>query len=244
MRGFVSDWGGVSAIGAFSLMILLVLSAQAFPFQGSNGVVNATVYGIMKYEYGDGVYVDISASDVDVYDVRLIDSTNKTYDGNSGPYRSTLHGYPTETEYRGAIRDILLIRVPNNVIIKRLEITPHNSAPFFINWMDMPGATHDDVTLKFYGAAFEPNGMRWLQGNWNLDLNVSNNSNLTEECNGSEFALVDQFGWVYKGEDQGVNEIPPGESLRFNVKVPFVSEISRPVSLLFDGMKLDISSWV
>ena len=73
-----------------ALAIMSINSALAFPLYGGNGIVNATVYGIMKYEYGDGLYVDISASDADRYDVELIDSNNKTYNGNSGPYRSTL----------------------------------------------------------------------------------------------------------------------------------------------------------
>jgi hypothetical protein len=229
----------------FALAVILMPSTQAFPLYAGNGIVNATVYGIMKYEYGDGLYVDISASNSDLYDIELIDSDNNTYNGNSGPYRSTLHGFPTETWYNGSIRDMLLFEVPKDIIIKRLKIMPSLSDPFYINWTGMPKVTGGNTTLRFYGATYEPNGMRWRQGNWNLDLSITNSANKTAEFNSSSFALLDQFGWVYSGEeDDTLKTIPAGESLRFSVKVPFVSEKSSPMAILFKGMKLDISTWV
>jgi len=244
MKGFNPGLGRLGAIIIFTLIVILIPSAQAFPLHGGNGIVNATVYGVMKYEYGNGLYVDISASDVDVYEVELIDSDNNTYSGNSGPYRSTLHGFPTETEYRGSIRDMLLFDVPNGIIVKRLRIVPSHSAPFYINWAGVTEVTGHNVTLRFYGATFVPNGMRWRQGNWNLDVNLTNSANQTAEYNSSDFVLADQFGWIYPGEKgEALKEIPAGESLRFNVKVPFVSELSRPMAILFKGMKLDISAW-
>ena len=228
----------------FALAIIVMYSAQAFPLYGGNGIVNATVYGVMKYEYGDGLYADISASDVDVCNIELIDTDNNTYNGNSGPYRSSLNGFPTETKYNGSVRDMLLFDVPNEIIVKRLRIVPTHSDPFYINWTDMPEAKGHNATLRFYGATYEPNGMRWRQGNWNLDLNITNSANQTAEFNSSSFALIDQFGWVYSGEeDDMLKTIPAGESLRFNVKVPFVSEKSNPMAILFKGMKLDISTW-
>jgi hypothetical protein len=227
-----------------TLVIILMHSAQAFPLYGGNGIVNATVYCIMKYEYGDGLYVDISASDVDVYEIELIDTDNNTYNGNSGPYRSTLHGFPTETEYKGSIRDMLLFDVPKEIIVKRLRIVPSHSDPYYINWTSMPETADQNVTLRFYGATFEPNGMRWRQGNWNLDLNITNGANQTAEYNSSSFAMIDQFGWAYPGEEgDALKKIPAGESMRFNVKVPFVSEVSIPMAILFRGMKMDISAW-
>jgi hypothetical protein len=244
MIGFDTGLGRLGAIMILILIVISIPSAQAFPLQGGNGIVNATVYGIMNYEYGNGLYVDISASDVDVYEVELIDSDNNTYRGNSGPYRSTLHGFPTETEYKGSIRDMLLFDVPKGIIANRLRIVPSHSDPFYINWTGVTEVTGYNVTLRFYGATFEPNGMRWRQGNWNLDVNLTNSANQTAEYNRSDFVLADQFGWVYPGEEgEALKEIPAGESLRFNVKVPFVSELSRPMAILFKGMKLDISAW-
>ncbi len=238
---------GLSRLGAIILFILIVIlipPVQAFPLHGSNGVANATVYGIMKYEYGNGLYLDISASDADAYDVELIDSDNNTYHGNSGPYRSTLNGFPTETKYKGSTRDMLLFDVPKGIIVKSLRIVPSHSDPFYINWTGVPEATDHNVTLRFYGATFEPNGMRWSQGNWNLDINITNNANQTVEYNSSDFALVDQFGWINPAEYGDVlKEIPSEESMRSVVKVPLVSEISKPVAILFKGMKLDISAW-
>ena len=229
MSGFDPGLSRLGAIIAFALIAILILSAQAFPLHGSNGIVNATVYGVMNYEYGNGLYFDISVSDVDAYDVELIDSDNNTYDGNSGPYRSTLHGFPTENEYKGAIRDMLLFDVPNGIIVKHLRIVPSHSDPFYINWTGMPEATGHNVTLRFYGATFEPNGMRWRQGNWNLDMNITNNANQTAEYNSSNFALVDQFGWIYPGEEgDALKKIPAGESMRFNVKVPLYRKYPSP----------------
>ncbi len=236
---------GAAAIAVMlALGMISIYPVQAFPLHGGNGIVNATVYGIMKYEYGDGIYIDISASDADRYDVDLIDSDNNTYNGSSSPYRSTMHGFPTEVRHKGSIRDMLLFDVPDEVIIKRLRIVPIESNPFYINWTGMPEIAGKNTTLRFYGAAFEPNGMRWRQGNWNLDISITNLANQTAECNSSCFALMDQFGWVYSGEDGGeLKDIAAGESLRFNVKVPFVSELSSPTAILFNGLKLDISAW-
>jgi hypothetical protein len=244
MRGFSSETGQRAVIILFTLILFFMPSANAFPLHGGNGVINATVYGVNNYEYGDGIYIDISASDTDVYNVELIDSDNRAYSGNNVPYRSTLNGFPTQTAYNGAIRDMLLFKVPKDVVIKSLRVVPDRSAPFFINWTAMPEVSADDVTLKFYGAQFESNGMRWSQGNWNLDVNITNNANQTAEYNSSDFAMADQFGWVYQGEGHDtLNKIPPGESLRFNVKVPLVSEIARPVAILFGGKRLNISAW-
>jgi hypothetical protein len=244
MKEFNQGRSLFGAVIILALAIVLMHSAQAFPLYGGNGIVNATVYGVMKYEYGDGLYVDISASDVDVYDVELIDPDNNTYNGNSGPYRSTLHGFPTETKYKGSVRDMLLFDIPKEIIVKRLRIVPSHSDPFYIKWTGMPEVTGQNVTLRFYGTTFEPNGMRWRQGNWNLDLDITNGANQTAEYNSSSFALVDQFGWAYPGEEgDALKKIQSKESTRFNVKIPFVSEISRPMAILFRGMKLDISAW-
>ena len=244
MIGF--DSGPVLRNGGiiFALMVLLLPSAGAFPLHGGNGVVNATVYGVMKYEYGDGIYVDISATDTDVYEVEAIDSDNNTYTGNSPPYRSELHGYPTETSSNGAIRDMILFDIPKNAIIERLRIIPSHSGPFYINWTGVPKVTVDNETLSFYGETFEPNGMRWQQGNWNLDVNLMNNRNVNAEYNSSDFAIIDQFGWVYPGaKGDALKAIKAGASLRFTVSVPFVSELSRPMIILFKGMRLDVSAW-
>lgn len=225
-------------------VIFLISSASAFPLYGGNGVVNATVYGVMKYEYGDGLYIDISASNSDTYSVELIDSNNNIYSGNKVPYRSSLRGYPTETAYNGYIRDIVLFNIQKDAVVKSLRVVPSSSKPFYINWTGAPEATSLNETLKFYGANFEENGLRWRQGNWNLDVNITNNANQTAEYNSTNFALVDQFGWVYLGgRGDALKEIPPGESLRFNVKIPYVSEISRPMMILFKGLRLDISGW-
>jgi hypothetical protein len=198
----------------------------------------------MKYEYGDGLYVDISASDADRYDAELIDSDNNTYGGSSSPYRSNLHGFPTEAKYNGAIRDMLLFDVPDEVIIERLRIVPAESNSFYINWTGIPEITGNNVTLRFYGATFEPNGMRWRQGNWNLDVSITNLANQTAEFNSSSFALIDQFGWVYSGEEgDELKEIPAGEMSRFIVKVPYVSELSDPTAIIFEGLNLDVSAW-
>lgn len=243
MRGFDSGAIGMKGVIILGLMVLLLSPAGAFPLQGGNGIVNATVYGTMKYEYGDGLYVDTSASDADVYEVEVIDTNNDTYTGSSAPYRSTLHGFPTETASDGAIRDMLLFNVPKGTIIERLRIVPSHSDPFYINWTKVPETTSDNETLRFYGAIFEPNGMRWRQGNWNMDVNLTNYRNESSEYNSSDFAIIDQFGWVYSGaKGDALKAIESGDSLRFNVKVPFVSELSRPMFILFKSMKLDISA--
>ncbi len=243
MKGQVPISGRVGAIAGIFLSILM-LSVQAFPLHGSNGIVNATVYGIEGYEFGDGIYVDISASDSDVYEVELIDSNNDAYGGSSTPYRSTLHGFPSETEYNGSVRDMLLFEVPKDTTIKRLKIVPSQSDSFYIDWAGEPEAAGQNVSLKFYKATYESNGMRWRQGNWNLNVCLANNAAVALKYNNSDFALVDQFGWTYPAErGDELKDIPAGQSLCFDVKIPYVSEISNPVAILFKDLELNISDW-
>ncbi len=84
-----------------------------------------------------------------MHEVMLIDGDNNTCSGNGGPYRSSLHGFPTETEYKGSIRDMLLFDVPKDIIIRSLRIVPSHSDPFYINWIDMPEVTDHNCTLRF-----------------------------------------------------------------------------------------------
>ena len=77
----------------FLSMMLFASSALAFPLHGSNGVVNATVYGVTNVqgtteETKDKIYVDMSAStkyisgERSMYKVDLVDSDDKMYPGN------------------------------------------------------------------------------------------------------------------------------------------------------------------
>jgi len=63
---------------------------------------------------------------------------------------------------------------------------------------------------------------------------------------------VDQFGWKYDGKDHvdesggryvASGQLTPGESMRFDVALSGISGLSRPATLVYGNLSLDVSAW-
>jgi len=253
------------------MLILLGSSANAFPLSGGNGKVNATVFGVIKGNAeGDEVpiYVDIGAN-VEHYKLVLVDDDDKFYnekgvpgDRVTGPEKylngvgSCGSGWWTGWERGGFCRNIRSFVIPDKATIKRLRfepvddypaswglLKPEETTPFSINWEGIPEVSDGNVLIKFYGANKQASESKAL---WNFELKITNTGTLNLIVKPSDFIIVDQYNWKYPGEPAGrmdETQLLPGESMKFNLYVDYVSPLSRPVELRYGNLKMDISAW-
>ena len=234
----------------FSLAILLPVSS-AFPLTGGNGVVNATVYGVSE-EFAH-LFVDMSASEGDSYDVEIIDSEDRVYDPSS-----YLFGQKSMSSYNGSKRDTVIFDVPKTVVIKRVKVTPKKSDPFMIEWEGVPEATGTDTMLKFYGATNElmfSGGYRKSISDalnsdrhkykWTFDIKLTNMGSSTLSFENDEFFMKDTTGWGYTAHhgDGKTKKLLPGESIRFPIEFKYVGEFSRPSELIFRDLTMNTEAW-
>ncbi len=229
-----------------SLAILLPVSS-AFPLTGGNGVVNATVYGVVKG--GSTLYLDMSASENDSYIVELIDSEDRVYstayDTAFAEYRSTCYFY------NGSIRDTISFVIPESVEVKKVKVTPRNSDPFLIEWTGVPESSGSGITLKFYGATYGSMGGSTNVGRhlykWTFDIKITNTGDDVLSIETGEFMLKDTVGWIYSDRDGFGGEtkkLLPGESIRFPLEFNRVGEFSRPSELIFRDLTMNIEAWI
>lgn len=220
-------------------LLLLINYTQAFPLTGSNGVVNATVYGVSEGKSINGesivYYIDMSADERDYYSVVLVDSEDIAHGNaqtNDGlPNFNSMSGskYDKIHAYNGAFRDTLEIPVSEGTIIKRLKITPGSSDPFSIDWNGVPETTEDGIKLQFYSGKSEYSGDG--KYTWIFDLKVTNLRNETLTL--PSFSMKDSTGWVYKGTNAR-DKLLADESLRFLVTFQDIGASSRPTELICD----------
>jgi hypothetical protein len=251
------------------MLLTLISNAHAFPLHGSNGVVNATVYGIITElnptaQDLDRIYVDMSLSRVDgMYEATLIDSEDQMYPGKFGAgqvksfegRKSEGGSYPI---YNYSTRCMVSFDVPRDVAIKRIRISPTvyvgggngipdgSSDPFSIDWTGVPEVSDKNAILRFYGATKVFNDPQNNGDTWAFDIKITNNAPETIGYEFRDFAMVDQFGWVYPSDWDGLTsgKILSNESLRFTVEIPNVTKISRPIALKYKDLVIDISAWV
>lgn len=224
----------------YVIAMLLLTPVLAFPLYGDNGVVNATVFGTMKDSKGIiadvAIGVNMEYFNAEDVDVELVDSEGRRYMPST---RITAVGGYTN----GAGRKTIGFDVPSDVVIEKLRVVPEPNIaePFTIDWVGMPEVSNGDTTLKFYGVT-KPVG---ASSKWGLDVKLSNTGGTTLDVKNDDFKLVDQFGWKYDGylDSNRDEKLLPGESLRYNINVDWVSPFSRPVALTFKDMELDISAW-
>lgn len=220
------------------IMLSLIFPVGAFPLTGGNGVVNATVYGVVERESvnGDGIVycVDMSANESDYYSVILVDSediahgTSLTSGGMANFNSADSSKYDPVSFNNGAFRDTIEIPVPDGTIIKRLKITPGGSDPFSIDWDGVPEVTANGIKLQFYkGESSEPKPKRL----WVFDMKVTNLGNDTLTI--PAFYMKDTTGWIYKGFNPR-DKLVSGESLRFLVTFQGVGAASQPAQIICD----------
>ena len=218
----------------FLSMMLFASSALAFPLHGSNGVVSATIYGATKE--GANAYVDLSVSmpvtGNNPTNVDLIDNDDKLYKANG-----LINGGSDPLNNYSA-RSTMSFSVPEDIIIKRVRVTPATSDPFSIDWTGVPEASDNDTTMKFYGAT-KPSD---INPAWSFDVKITNNAPGTMTYTSQDFKMIDQFGWKYGGSISDSGKILSNESLRFKFET-IASKFSRPIALEFKDLALDISAW-
>jgi len=238
------------------MLFAMANSASAFPLSNGNGDVNATVFGIIKMEHG-GIILDMMISDPNVdmsrmdnpeTKVTLVDSEDKFYESDS--YRKNVGNHRWYLEFGG------FGEIPEKAEIKRVRISPPVGNPFSIDWTGVPEIKNDLVALKFYGFKNElnedhsdPTG--YLVSTWTVDVKITNNDSTNLEVKERDFKIVDQFGSVYETlasglqDDSSVETLLPKESMRVNIEFHPVSQLSRPVYLIYEPLnqKMDISAW-
>lgn len=234
----------LALICLLSLAILLPVSS-AFPLTGSNGVVNATVYGVVKG--GSNLYLDMSASDKDSKIFELIDSEDRVY----GSLKSFGEPRTACYFYNGSIRDTIAFSIPESVEIKRVKVTPTKSDPFMIEWTGVPESRGSGIMLKFYGATSESmNGPTHVERHlykWTFDIKITNSGDGILSFETGEIMLKDTVGWIYSDRGIGGGEtkkLLPGESIRFPLEFNRIGEFSRPSELIFRDLTMNIEAWI
>jgi len=238
------------------MLFAIANSASAFPLSNGNGYVNATVFG--TYRFDDYLVLDINSSDQ--IEVVLVDADDKFYE-NDKHFDSEPVGYHFGNFVSS--RDVYGFHgIPQDAEIKRVRITPTTGDPFSIEWTGVPEVEGTPLSMKFYGlsAKIANEGDCMTSSNklfceldesyWIIDVKLTNTENTQLEVKSSDFAIIDQFGYRYRGynSDQvyGMSQVlMPSESMRTNIRFGHISKLSRPVYLVYDpsDMKMDISAW-
>jgi hypothetical protein len=223
-----------------ALLCLVLLSlascASAFPLTGGNGQIEASVLGTMANENGLGLDI---IGDIQPGTVTLVDSEDKFYEAKEASAKvSTVMPLLIDVPSR----NIYFVTVPANVEIKRIRISPDEGDPFSIEWAGVPEVSDSLVGMKFYGLQTDKIS-NFLKSR-TLDVKVTNNGSQKLSLENTQIAVLDQYGYPYNGEFKWL-DLMPGEAARFNIMVNMVSELSRPVYLIYlpSNLTMDISAW-
>jgi hypothetical protein len=240
------------------MLVLMASLAGAFPLSGGNGQFNATVFG--TYTEANIIVVDMmydfrgykieGVQDHDFLKVHLVDSDDKFYESSDKVgigYGSRYSQLKDLLEDRK--RALFFFKVPSDkpIEIKRLRITPAESrgSPFSIEWMGVPEVIGMPISMKFYSIE-RKSGDYYSQMIWSADIKITNNDPVNQVISGLDFVLIDQFGYPHASASDGeVVTLLPGESMRFNVRFPDVSKLSRPIYMQYapSNLTMDISAW-
>jgi hypothetical protein len=210
----------------FTLMLALGLS-QAYPLQGGDGNVKATLFGAVRIPLQD----QNASEEIMKLDVGLTGMENATYelvdDDNYAISPSLYKNLQTG-------RQMLYFIIPKDDLFKLLKVTPDRGAPFNINWWATPKGVKGDVILRYYGIT------DWI---WDSDqqamvfeLRVGNNGTRPFYLGPENFTLIDHWGWDYYpvvGFEPTVIE-PQMATGRVKVGFSGISLQSRPAMLAYD----------
>jgi hypothetical protein len=210
----------------FTLMLALGLS-QAYPLQGGDGNVKATLFGAVRIPLQD----QNATEEILKLDVGFTGTKNATYelvdDDNYAISPSLYKNLQTG-------RQLLYFIIPKDDLFKLLKVTPDGGAPFNINWWATPKGIKGDAILRYYGIT------DWI---WDSDqqavvfeLRVGNNGTRPFYLGPENFTLLDQWGWNYYpvvGFEPTVIE-PQMATGRVKVGFSGISLQSRPAMLAYD----------
>jgi hypothetical protein len=232
------------------LLPFLCVGVQAFPLTSQSDQANITVFGVILDDQ-DGqttnVLVDVGkAQGTSLASASLVDTEDKFYNAYDGYFDS---GY-------SAGRFFVSFKVPKGTVIKRLKFEPMlpghiTGTPFSIDWEAVPEVSDGTMQMKMYGVRSSDYYIENEEA-WIFDVKLTNNGSDTLPVSAKDFSIVDQFGWKYDGKDYvdesggryvASGQLTPGESMRFDVTLSGISDLSRPVLLNYGNLSLDISAW-
>jgi hypothetical protein len=212
----------------FVLILALGLS-QAYPLQGGNENVKATLFGAVRIPLEDQNVTE----EILKLDVGFIGAENATYelvDDDDAVIEPSLY----KNLQTG--RQMIYFLIPKDDLFKLLKVTPSEGAPFNINWWATPKGTSDDVIVRYYGIT------DWIwdsdQQAFVLEFRVGNNGTTPFYLGPENFTLIDQWGWDYYpvvGFEPTVVE-PQMATGRIKVGFSGISILSRPIAIAYDFM--------
>lgn len=224
------------------LLALAVSTALAYPLQGGDENVSATLFGATRTPLEDPnaaqeiLKLDVGLMGTENATYSLTDSKNNTYQPDQ--YKTIQTGEPGGQSQR----QIVYFLIPKDDLFKLINVTPAEGKPFNINWWMTPKGVKDDAIIRYYGITdwlvdTDSEGAVLSQGVV-LQLRVSNNGTNDLYLGPENFTLLDQWGWVYYptlGFDPEV--IAPRNASLARVKLGFtgLSFLSRPAKLAYDG---------
>lgn len=211
-----------------ALLLALALStAQAYPLQGGNENVKATLFGAVRTSLGD----QNATEEILRLDLGLLGAENATYqlvDSNNNIIQ------PSSYNVLQPGRQILLFLIPKDDLFKFIAITPTTGNPFNINWWETPKGSNSDIIIRYYGIT------DWLadpdQQALVLQLRIGNNGTSALPIGPENFTLLDHWGWDYypvAGFDPVVLE-PERATGRVLIGFTGLSPLSRAAALAYD----------
>lgn len=231
--------------------------AYPFPIRGAS----ATLFGVIQedtaadeYSYSydkERIYIDVAA--LGHLNANLIDVDDRYYEP---VYGNTIGN---------SEREFLTFELPNGTIIKKIRFEPDNNyreagSPFALDLrLDQLGsvirnpikkvgfnASDNDIYIDIYSIdrrdEYHSSSERFLI-DLVIDLKITNNGAIELPLDLDDFSIIDQFGWTYLVSDSGssnLGSLLQGESRRFDVIIPDVSELSDPVIFKYKNLRMDI----
>jgi len=228
--------------GVILALMLLITGAEAFPLTSQSEQANITVFGVILDDQDDqttNVLVDVGeAEGTSLASASLVDTEDKFYDGYLDRYYED--------------RFFISFRVPKGTVIKRLKFEPMlpghvTGMPFSIDWEAVPEVSDGTLLMKMYGVR-SADYYTENEKVWTFDIKITNNGSEILPISAKDFCMVDQFGWMYDGNDHvyshvASGQLTPGESMRFDVAFSRISALSRPATLVYGNLSLDVSAW-
>jgi hypothetical protein len=210
----------------FAFALALGVS-QAYPLQGGNENVKATLFGAVRIPLND----QNATEEILKLDIGLMGVENATYELVDD---DNLAMQPSLYKNLQPGRQMLYFIIPKDDLFKLLKVTPAGGAPFNVNWWATPKGTDGDVLLRYYGIT------DWI---WDSDqqavvfeLRIGNNGTTPFYIGPENFTLLDQWGWGYYpvvGFEPMVIE-PQMATGRVKVGFSGLSILSRPSALAYD----------
>ncbi len=171
-------------------------------------------------------------------DLSLSGADNATYelkDEYNNIYR------PTKYDTISPGWQVISFVIPKDTLFKLITVTPTAGAPFNIKWWNTPRKSNGNIIMRYYGITdWSINGD---QQDFTVQFRMANNGTSELSIDPQKFALVDQWGGVYRPV-QGVapSILKPNTSTsKINAKITGVPLSRKLTAVAYDyGMPAQI----